>query len=268
MPPAFRGCCAWCLGWTSPKSNANTWAVSARGFNDQFSNKLLVLIDGRAIYTPLLGGVNWDTADVPLEDIDRIEVIRGPGAAVWGANAVNGVINIVTKSAADTHGALFVADGGTGGQAQDTLQYGGAIKENTNYRVFANYLNYGSLPAVGGGSGQDNWNLLHGGFRSDSKISTSDSLTFQGDLYTGQAGATIIHIFSVAPPVTGNLNVDAQLSGGNILGGGTISFRAVPRPLFSFTSTIMSRPAPNPPKPGARLILISIITGLGDLARM
>ena len=78
--------------------NANDWAVSARGFNQQFSNKLLVLIDGRAVYTPLLGGVNWDTQDVPLEDIDRIEVIRGPGATLWGANAVNGVINVVTKS--------------------------------------------------------------------------------------------------------------------------------------------------------------------------
>src|SRR6202047_3544579 len=77
--------------------NANTWAITARGFNLQFANKLLVLIDGRAVYTPLFGGVNWDVQDVPLEDIDRIEVIRGPGGALWGANAVNGVINIITK---------------------------------------------------------------------------------------------------------------------------------------------------------------------------
>jgi iron complex outermembrane receptor protein len=96
--------------------NANDWAVSARGFNQQFSNKLLVLIDGRAVYTPLLGGVNWDTQDVPLEDIDRIEVIRGPGATLWGANAVNGVINVVTKKAADTQGGLVTAAGGTQGQ--------------------------------------------------------------------------------------------------------------------------------------------------------
>ena len=198
--------------------NANTWAISARGFNDQFSNKLLVLVDGRAVYTPLLGGVNWDTVDVPLEDIDRIEVIRGPGATLWGANAVNGVINIVTKRAAETQGAMVTAGGGTEGQAQSTVEYGGAIKEKTNYRVFAHYLNDGSLPAVGGGSGQDNWNLLHGGFRADSKISASDSLTVQGDLYTGQEGATIIHLFSVNPPVIGDLNVDTQLSGGNILG--------------------------------------------------
>jgi iron complex outermembrane recepter protein len=198
--------------------NANTWAVSARGFNDQFSNKLLVLIDGRAVYTPLLGGVNWDTQNVPLEDIERIEVIRGPGATVWGANAVNGVINIVTKSATDTKGAMVAGGGGTEGQAQGVVQYGGDIKGKMDYRIFANYLNYGSLPAVGGGSGQDNWDLLHGGFRTDSKISPKDSVTIQGDLYTGQGGATIIHIFSIEPPVAGNLNVDTQLSGGSILG--------------------------------------------------
>ena len=127
--------------------NANSWAVSARGFNEQFTNKLLVLIDGRAVYTPLLGGVNWDTQVVPLEDIDRIEVIRGPGATIWGANAVNGVINIVTKRAEETKGGLVTAGGGTEGQAQGTAQYGGAFKEKTNYRIFANYLNYGSLPA-------------------------------------------------------------------------------------------------------------------------
>jgi len=214
--------------------NANTWAVSARGFNDQFSNKLLVLIDGRAVYTPLLGGVNWDTQEVPLEDIDRIEVIRGPGATIWGANAVNGVINVVTKRTADTQGALIAADGGTGGQTQDMVQYGGVITEKTNYRIFADYLNYGPLPAAGGGSGEDNWNLLHGGFRADSKISSSDSLTVQGDLYTGQEGATIIHLFSVDPPVIGNLNVDTQLSGGNILGRWDHTFSSRSDTTFQF----------------------------------
>ena len=214
--------------------NANSWAVSARGFNEQFTNKLLVLIDGRAVYTPLLGGVNWDTQDVPLEDIDRIEVIRGPGATIWGANAVNGVINIVTKRAEETKGGLVTAGGGTEGQAQSTVEYGGAIKEKTNYRIFANYLNYGSLPALGGGSGQDNWNLLHGGFRADSKISSSDSLTVQGDLYTGQEGATIIHIYSIDPPVVGNLNVDTQLSGGNILGRWNHSFSSRSDTTFQF----------------------------------
>src|SRR5712692_6348288 len=109
--------------------DANIWAISARGFNLQFANKLLVLIDGRAVYTPLFGGVFWDTQDVPLEDIDRIEVVRGPGGTVWGANAVNGVINVITKSAADTQGGLLTGGGGTQAQGFGTLQYGGKIKE-------------------------------------------------------------------------------------------------------------------------------------------
>jgi iron complex outermembrane receptor protein len=198
--------------------NDNTWSVSSRGFNQQFTNKLLVLIDGRAVYSPLLGGVNWDTQDVPLDDIDRIEVIRGPGAAIWGANAVNGVINIVTKSASETKGGLITAGGGTEGQAQSTAQYGGTFHGATSYRIFTKYLNQGSLPGLDGGSGSDTWHLLHGGFRTDTQISKKDSLTVQGDLYTGAEGAGIIHIFSVDPPVIGNEDVITSLSGGNILG--------------------------------------------------
>jgi iron complex outermembrane receptor protein len=198
--------------------NANSWAVSARGFNQQFTNKLLVLIDGRAVYTPLLGGVNWDTQDVPLEDIDRIEVIRGPGATIWGANAVNGVINVVTKRAADTQGGLITGAGGTEGQAYGTARYGGTIRGDVRYRIFAKYLNHGSLPEADGESAGDDWNLLHGGFRADTNISTTDSLTVQGDLYTGKEGAEIIHIFSVDPPVTDTQHVRSALSGGNFLG--------------------------------------------------
>src|SRR5579863_8813013 len=119
--------------------NANTWAVSARGFNQQFTNKLLVLIDGRAVYTPLLGGVNWDTQNMPLEDIDRIEVIRGPGATVWGANAVNGVINIVTKPAADTKGALVSVLAGSDGEVKALAQYGENIRGSSD-RLFADYI--------------------------------------------------------------------------------------------------------------------------------
>ena len=198
--------------------DANSWAVSARGFNGQFSNKLLVLTDGRAVYTPLLGGVNWDTLDVPLQDIDRIEVIRGPGATIWGANAVNGVINIVTKKASETHGAMITGNGGSESQVGGVTQYGGAFHGNTDYRIFTKYLNHGPEPAVGGGSNQDDMNFLHGGVRVDSNISSKDSLTVEGDLYTGRSGATIIHVFSISPPVVGNLIVDQQLSGGNVLG--------------------------------------------------
>ena len=197
--------------------NGSTWAISARGFNLQFANKLLVLIDGRAVYSPLFGGVNWDTQDVPLEDIERIEVIRGPGGAVWGANAVNGVINIITKKAADTPGTLLAGGGGTQAPGFGTLQYGGKITESTSYRIFTSYQNNNHFPDLNGQNAEDGWHLLHGGFRADTKLSQNDSLTTQGDVYTGSEGATIVHS-TFSPP--GNVNVQrlTTLSGGNILG--------------------------------------------------
>jgi iron complex outermembrane receptor protein len=196
--------------------NANTWAISARGFNLQFANKLLVLIDGRAVYSPLFGGVNWDTQDVPLEDIDRIEVIRGPGGTVWGANAVNGVINIITKKAADTQGGLVTAGGGIHAKEFGTLQYGGKIKEGTGYRVFAKYLNDGHFPDLNGQDAYDGWHLLHGGFRADTILSKKDTLTTQGDIYTGKEGSTIVHSI-LSPPENITEQKLATLSGGNIL---------------------------------------------------
>jgi iron complex outermembrane receptor protein len=196
--------------------NANTWAISSRGFNLQFANKLLVLIDGRAVYTPLFGGVNWDTQDVPLEDIERIEVIRGPGGTVWGANAVNGVINIITKKTADTPGGLVTGGGGTQAQEFGTLQYGGKIKDDTSYRIFTKYFNDGHLTDLNGQNGEDDWHLLHAGFRVDSTLSKEDSLTSQGDIYTGDEGSIIVH--SVLSPVE-NINVErlAPLSGGDVM---------------------------------------------------
>ncbi|MGB8590048.1 MAG: TonB-dependent receptor plug domain-containing protein [Candidatus Acidiferrales bacterium] len=115
--------------------NANSWAVSARGLNGRFSNELLVMVDGRNVYSPTFGGVFWDVLDFPLEDIDRIEVIRGPGGALWGENAVNGVINVITKKAVDTSGALVVAGGGNLDQGFGTVQYGGSVGSKFDYRV-------------------------------------------------------------------------------------------------------------------------------------
>ena len=119
--------------------DSSQWAVSARGFNDEFANKLLVLQDGRSIYTPLFGGVFWDVQGTMMEDIDHIEVVRGPGATLWGANAVNGVINIITKSAEDTQGWLVSGGGGNQEQGFGDVRYGGKIGENAYYRVYGTY---------------------------------------------------------------------------------------------------------------------------------
>src|SRR5713101_6777601 len=160
----------------------NKWAISSRGFNGRFADKLLVLIDGRSVYTPLFSGVYWDVQDVPLEDIDRIEVIRGPGATVWGANAVNGVINIITKSAQETQGGLLTAGGGTHEPGFGVAQYGGNLGPATSYRFFSKGFDYNSFPSLSGQDGRDGSDLLHGGFRVDSTLSKQDSLTMQGDL--------------------------------------------------------------------------------------
>jgi iron complex outermembrane receptor protein len=197
--------------------NANTWAISARGFNSEFANKLLVLIDGRTVYTPLFGGANWDTFDVPLEDIERIEVIRGPGGTIWGANAVNGVINVITKKTEDTLGGLLSGGGGTAAEEFGTVQYGGKIEQNTNYRIFTKYVNDDHFPDLHGQNAEDGWHLLHGGFREDTRISARNSWTTEGDLYTGSEGATIVHsIFN--PPENVSVQRLTHLSGGSVMG--------------------------------------------------
>jgi len=125
--------------------NGDNWAITARGFDGQYSNKLLVLIDGRTAYSPILSGVYWNAEDVPLHTIERIEVIRGPGAAVWGANAVNGVINITTFKASSTQGGLLSAGVGSYEQGFGSLRYGGTIGNETAYRVVAGGFNRGRL---------------------------------------------------------------------------------------------------------------------------
>ena len=159
--------------------NANTWAISSRGLNGQFSNELLVMVDGRNVYTQSFGGVFWDTLDIALENIERIEVIRGPGATVWGENAVNGVVNILLKSASATQGGLVV--GGTGNAMRELgmAQYGGTIGRKIDYRVYSRYVNYDELRGQSSESGGDGWHLLRAGFRTDTKLSQKDSLTVQ-----------------------------------------------------------------------------------------
>lgn len=163
--------------------NAYTWAVSARGFNGEFANKLLVLVDGRSVYTPAFSGVYWDLQQQMLDDVDRIEVIRGPGGAIWGANAVNGVINVVSKSAKDTQGALVYGSGGDVHLTMDGGRYGGMIGTNTYYRVFGSYQKTDDYPlSSSGGSAMDGWWGAEGGFRVDHYRGSDTHLTWQADV--------------------------------------------------------------------------------------
>jgi len=185
--------------------DGSQWAISARGFNGQYSNKLLVLIDGRTVYSPVFVGVFWDSQNVPLESIARIEVIRGPGAAVWGSNAVNGVINIITKSAGETQGGSVDAGAGNAITGPESIRYGGKARGLGAYRVYAAGFQAGSLPTPAGLDGQDDWRLVHGGFRTDSSLSAKDSLTTEGDVTKSDAGELATVPVSLQPPVTATL---------------------------------------------------------------
>lgn len=149
------------------QTDGNSWAISIRGLNSAISNKLLVLVDGRSVYNPAFAGVFWEIVDMPLEDIERIEVIRGPGATVWGANAVNDVINIITKRAGDTQGSLVQAMGGTREQGLESLRYGGELANGGHYRVWGRGMNQSPSDAPLGGEANDEIYRLKAGFRAD-----------------------------------------------------------------------------------------------------
>jgi iron complex outermembrane receptor protein len=172
--------------------SAHKWAISARGFSTEFANKLLVLIDGRTVYNPAFSGVYWDAQDIMLEDVERIEVIRGPGASVWGANAVNGVINIITKSAKDTQGGLLTGRIGTK-ESNGAFRYGTKIGKNAFGRFYVKRSEYGETVRPTGADGNDVRDLNRAGFRVDWDKSVRDSFTFQGDINRSKAD----DIFSV-----------------------------------------------------------------------
>ncbi len=197
--------------------NGSTWAITARGFDGQYSNKLLVLVDGRTVYSPIFSGTFWDSQTLLLDNIARIEVIRGPGATVWGANAVNGVINITTKKAADTLGALVTTGGGTSEQGFATARYGGTIGDETSYRVSGGGFNYGHNLNSAGQSGEDDWRTFQAGFRVDADASPKDSLTLEGDVYRGDAGELVNTIVSISPPINGILNLRNIFSGWDLV---------------------------------------------------
>ncbi len=203
------------------QSDANKWAVTSRGFNGGFANKLLVLMDGRSVYTPLYSGVFWDQQDTMLEDLDRIEIIRGPGATLWGANAVNGVVNIITKKAIDTQGWLATVGAGSEEKRFCDVRYGRKSGENTKYRFYAKYFDREDSVYSSGNDAVDEWHALRAGFRLDSKTQGGDIITFQGDIFNGKSGE---EINIAAPGLSQTINQKTDFNGGNILGRWDRSF--------------------------------------------
>lgn len=173
------------------QNNVGAYSISARGFNSLSANKLLVLIDGRSVYTPLFSGVFWDAQDVMLQDIARIEVISGPGGTLWGVNAVNGVINVITKSARDTQGGLIAA--GTGNRETDvSARYGGVLGEDapesgnsSHYRLYAKNFNRQHSRTLDGTESNDAWRMSQAGFRIDWQR-PGEQVSLQGNVYKGQ----------------------------------------------------------------------------------
>jgi len=196
--------------------DSNKWAVSSRGFNDRIANKMLVQFDGRTVYTPLFAGVFWDRQDILLEDIDRIEVIRGPGATLWGANAVNGIINIITKQADETLGGLVIAGGGNVERGFGGARFGMKLGEDTSLRFFVKYLDRSAFVDTSGNDAADGWHTVRGGFRLDSGLTQRDSLTIQGDVYYSRLGETFT-IPLIVPPFSSTFDSTSCAFGGNIL---------------------------------------------------
>ena len=198
--------------------DANKWAISARGFNDGFANKLLVLIDGRSVYTPLFSGVFWDAQDVVLEDVERIEVIRGPGGTLWGANAVNGVVNIITRKAEETQGGMVQAGAGSTETLFTTVRYGGRLDEHTHYRVYARRAARPGAEDVDGRDLDDEWHLSRVGTRLDRQLSDRDRVTLQGEVYSGEVGQTFQLTTSLVAPFKETFVEKTELGGGHALG--------------------------------------------------
>ncbi|MBK7365654.1 MAG: TonB-dependent receptor [Nitrosomonas sp.] len=170
--------------------NTGQWAISIRGFNGVYANKLQVLMDGRSVYSPIFSSVLWEQQDTLIEDIERIEVIRGPAATVWGANAVNGVINIITKKAAETQGTLLSAGGGSFEHGFFGARYGGKINEETPFRVYAKGFTRDNMISPEGANRHDQWHSARGGFRLDHARGL-DQFTLQGDIYFNSVGNSV-----------------------------------------------------------------------------
>jgi iron complex outermembrane receptor protein len=202
--------------------DASTWAVGIRGFGTDLSRSVLVLIDGRSVYSTFQAGTFWDVQDTVMEDIDRIEVIRGPGGTVWGPNAVNGVINIITRKSQDTQGVLVSAGGGNVEQGFLSARYGGSNTKGLSYRIYGKEFNR-SPEFHADGNNYDGWRSGQGGFRMDWIKNPRNSFTLQGDIYDERAGDNV-QLINYAAPFSQTVNGTAVLSGGNVLGRWTRTF--------------------------------------------
>ena len=214
------------------QKGAQGWAISARGFNTELSNKLLVLIDGRTVYSPLFSGTFWDAQDYVLDDIDRIEVISGPGSTLWGANAVNGVINITTKSAKDTQGLYTEVATGTELENLTSVRYGGTLAPNVYFRLYGKYTERDGGVLANGSSASTDWNARRTGFRIDAEPSPQTTFTLQGDIYDNDENR------QASPSV--------DLSGGNLLGrwSHTLANDSEMSLQLYYDRTHLSQPAP------------------------
>jgi len=196
--------------------DANHWSIGIRGFGTRLARSVLVMIDGRTVYTPLFAGTYWEVQNVLLEDVDRMEIVRGPGGTIWGPNAVNGVINIITKSSKETQGAFASAGGGNQEQGFGNFRYGGSHGKDLTYRVYG--MGFTRGPEYHPDARNfDDWRSAQGGFRVDWNTSEHDTITFQGDLYTEEAGERV-QATTYSPPATQVVDGNADLSGGNMMG--------------------------------------------------
>lgn len=199
------------------KINSSNWAITSRGFNGGFSNKLLVLVDGRSVYDPVFSGVNWDQIDLVLEDVERIEVIRGPGATVWGANAVNGVINIISKKSSKTLGTHVSMGVGSEDATILSARQGGKLGEDGFGRVYLKTTERDNSKLGDGTDSYDSWRTAQTGFRIDQNLNKTEKFLLSGDLQLGREnGDTSVPILTEPYSIDGKVN--GRTSARNILG--------------------------------------------------
>ncbi len=203
--------------------NASTYDVGIRGFDERFTNKMLVMVDGRSLYSPIFGGIYWDSINMVLDDIDRIEVIRGPGGSLWGTNAVNGTVNIITRSSQTTQGLQLVDRSSSDMPISLSARYGGRVGKFGTYRIVSKFADaLGTQNETGDWAG-DAWHFLYGGFRSDLTLRKHDALMLEGNIYLGSFGEPLTRTLVVAPfsEIVGGKN---SVSGGAALGRWTHSY--------------------------------------------